>query len=809
MEELKTSSKKFSSTKGLDLLIFGSILLTFFAIPFFFTGMASQGIGFEKMIVFYFLVLVGVVAWATKGVITGELSIKRTPLDIPILATIITFSISAILSVSGKDSLIGAYGNPTKGIAAVVIFSLFYYLVVNNIKAEQIKTVFWTILGSAFLVFAYSLLQLNGIFLLPTDISKTISFNPIGSLSGLTMFVVMMLPLFVIGATQVAEIFPAMSRKSTSIIKGFSVVGILSGLLIAIYLNGFTFWPIPVVGMVVVLMFFMAKIIKTSNNNLIIPLGTFLVLIIFLVLGNYTFKNLQLPAEVSLSRKMSWDIARNSVMENPIFGSGPSTFYYDFSKFKDITFNASPLWNVRFEGATGIIFELLATVGVVGALAAVIVVLISLSISFLALIKSSDNGTGSMLLGLFASLVSSLLIASLFPLNDTLVLYMVMMAILTVSASIVIYPEKFQELKLSFRASAKYALALAAIFLVVSSGVVVMFTMGLKMYMADVYAMESLKVERNEDKIEKLNKAISLAPYQDSYYLALANNYMALANQAAVGSQDQAVIGANLSQAMDLGKKAVDIAPNKAANNEAMALIYENASFYTRGALEWAESLYKKTMELDPQNPTAYLRTALVNMAKANAEKDETEKKYFIEEAVKMYDLAIGKKQDLAAAYYGKAVASEKLGKLDDSIEQLKNASLIARDNLDYRFELGRLYFNRGVTDPKLNQNASQEIAENDISAGTSTEGQLSVQPSKNIGGKVADNADLATAEQLFLSILAVNENHANARYSLAVLYQKIGENDKARTMVNGLLNILPDEKTKEAVSQQFQSILQ
>ena len=822
MEETKSTMKislkskggeeagKHASTKGLDIIIAGSIALIFFLCPLFFTGLAAQGIGFEKMILFYFLVLIGIVAWVTKGVIVGELNLKRTPLDWPILTMVAIFVVSTILSVSSKDSLVGAYGNSAKSLISVVVFALFYYLVVNNINVARIKLMFWSLVTSASLVSVYSLLQLRGIYLLPIDFTHTLSFNPLGSLSGLTMFLVIVLPLLVVGMAQIKEICPKLKKTMLVIIKTVLGLVILASLVVLALLNGFTFWPVAIVGLVIVLMFFLAKIIKISNNNLLIPLITFLALIILLVLGNFQIMTQKLPAEVSLSRGASWDIAKSSIRQDPIFGSGPSTFYYSFSKFRSMDFNASPLWNIRFDSASGSIYGLLATVGLLGALALIIVVLIALSISFLTLIKTNEKQINSILLALFAGFISAILFSILFAQSNSLILFTVLISILASSIALVMYPEKFKTLKLSFRASAKYALALAAIFLCVSAGVVVLFTMGLKMYLADTFAKESIAATKASEKISKLDRAVTLAPYQDSYYISLANNYMALANQEAVGGRDQTKIQNNLSLAIERGKKAVDLAPNKASSNESLALIYENASFYTRGALEWAENLYNKVIELDPNNPTPSLRIALINMARANAETDPEEKNFYIGEAIKKYNEAIAKKEDLAAAYYGKAIAYEKLNNIDAAIEQLKKTNLVARNNIDYRFELGRLYFNRGVVQPNLTQTATKQIAENDIAVEEGEEGaeeQISVEPSQPAGAIIVRNNDLNMAEQIFLSILLANPSHANARYSLAVLYQKIGEDDNARIMVNALMDIIQDETTKQTVRQQFQEL--
>jgi tetratricopeptide (TPR) repeat protein len=803
---LKSDNKKKKKRTKIDYLIGGIIYLIFFLCPIFFTGLVSQGIGFEKIMLFYFLVLSGVVLWTVKGVMLGELDFKRTPLDIPIVAALLFLTISTVLSVSIKDSLIGSYGNSAKGMIAIVIFILFYYLLVNNIDKKRIKGIFLSFLASGSLVAIFSLLQLLGVFIVPIEAIKNNAFNPVGSLTNLTIYLVALLPFFVVGATQVKEIFPNLNKSFAFIFKVALLAIIVIILATLAILNGFTFWPVAIVGMVIVSMFFLSKIIKVNNNNVAIPLLVFLFLVIMLVLGNFKIGSLTLPAEVSLSRRASMDIAKNALLENPIFGSGPATFYYDFSKFKTNNFNSSQLWNVRFESASGAIFEFLATFGLLGTIAIVVSALIALSVIFLTLIKSKEE-YNSVLLASFASFTSILLFAVLFSQDSALIILTVLISVFTISLAFAIYPEKLRIMVLSFRSSAKYALALAAIFLSVSACVVVLFTMGIKMYLADVYVKKALLTNNQKEKLAYLERAVELAPYQDSYYLIIANSYMSLANQAANEEKDQSTIGQNLSLAIDKGRKAVELSPNKASNNESLALIYENASFYTRGALEWAETLYKKVSELDPRNPVPELRMALINMARANSESEDSEKEYYINEAIRKYDEAIAKKEDLAAAYYGKAIASENLENIDTAIEELKRANLIAGGNTDYQFELGRMLFNRGVAQPNISQNASRQIAEEDI-VNEGEEGEedeeISVTPSRNSGVIISRNSDIDEAEQVFLNIIKNRPNHANAVYSLAVLYQKIGEGNNIRKMVGKLFDIVEDEETLDAIRQQF-----
>ncbi len=800
MEEKKIISKhQIATTKGLDFVIIGAVFLVFFLCPLFFTGLVAQNMGFEKMTLFYFLVLLGAVAWVTKAVIVGELNIKRTPLDWPIVGFLAIYITSTILSISQKDSLLGTYGNSAKSLAAVIVFVLFYYLVINNIDQKRIKLLFWGIIGSTSLVAIFSLLQLLGKFILPFPFTEAVSFNPLGSLSALTMYLVITLPLLVIGMAQVGEIHADLKSKAAIIgIKTTLGIVILISMFVLTLLNGFTFWPAGIVGIVIVLMFLLSKIIKISSSNIVIPITSFLLLIILLVLGNFNIMSLNLPVEVSLSRKASFDIAKSSLKDNPLFGTGPSTYYYSFDKYKGSDFNNSPLWYAKFDNASGYLFEMAATVGSLGVLAIVIITLIALSICFLTLIKVQKNDTQSILLALFSSFITVIIFSLLFALNGSLILITTLIAVLSVSMAIVNYPEKFKTFNLSFRASPKYALALAAIFLTLSAGVVILFTMGVKMYLADIYIMKSLQTSDVNQKIADINKAIVLAPYQDIYYLNLANNYMALANQEASTGRNQTVIENSLSQAIDTGKKALTLSPNSTSNNEAMALIYENASFYVQGALEWAENLYNKSIELSPDSPTPYLRMALINMARANVETDTAQQEYYVNEALKKYDLALAKKPDFGAANYGKGIAYEKLNKIDDAIEQIKQAVILTRDNIDYRFELGRLYFNRGVA-------AASGIAQTataDIANGTEPTQDLSV--SGPTGGTIKKTDDVATSEQLFLSIVQANPNHANALYSLAMIYQKTGETDNAKLVIKQLLSVVTDQPSIDIIHQQF-----
>ena len=761
------SPEKNLLVKCCDAFITASIALVFFLVPLFFTGLAVQGFVFEKIVLFYLLVLIALVAWITKGITQGELKIIRTPLDLPILALAVIFLVSSLFSVDLLSSFIGAFGSATKTFIAFLVYITFYYLVVNNLTERRIRIFAWALALSAIALIAYATLQISAIFILPFSLTRVVSFNPIGSSSSLGVYVAAVLPLLAvfIPAIMYGEGKNILHRIIVILLKVLFGFAVLAGLFILFLLNKFVFWPIAVIGMVVVLMFILSKIVKLKQADTVLPIMVFLVLIIFLVGGNFNLVTAQLPTEVSLSRSLSWNIAKESMKHNLLLGSGPATFDYAFVKYRGAGFNVSDLWNVRFDSAQGAGFELLATVGVLGFFGILVLGLIIVSVAFIYLMKSKTQEHKILLLGIFAALVVFVLNALFTTVSGTIILCIVLYGSFALALIITGYPEKFKEISLSFRSSPKYALALSSLFLLVSAGVVVLFTSGFKIYLADVYAYRAVQSADSKNAVEYLNRAITTADYQDQYYLRLSRLYMSLANQEAQrgGAADVPAIQNYLSLAITAGKRAIELAPNSVVNKESLALLYENAAAYNvSGALEWAEKYYTDIIQLEPNNPSAYVRLALINMAHANKESADDEKKHFYDEALKFYQKAITEKSNLASAYYGMAVVYERSADYSKAIEQISQAVSLEPANVDYRFELGRMFYNRGIS--------------------------------------AVDNQDVQSARTIFETITQASPNHANAIYSLALIAETIEDKEKARGYYERLLNIVSDQSIKDAI---------
>jgi hypothetical protein len=191
------SKQVSASVRVFDMLISISLFALFFGVPLFFTGFTFQGIVFEKQMYFYFWLLVGIVSWASKGVITGEMHIRRTPIDIFILLFLATYALSTFLSVDRWHSFWGFFGDPSRGLISVLALTLAYYLLMSHFTMQRFYIMFSGFLASGFLVVLWSFLALTKIKFLPASLEQYAPLSLIGTVSTLGIFLTLLVPLFI------------------------------------------------------------------------------------------------------------------------------------------------------------------------------------------------------------------------------------------------------------------------------------------------------------------------------------------------------------------------------------------------------------------------------------------------------------------------------------------------------------------------------------------------------------------------------------------------------------------------------------
>lgn len=737
-----------------DHLVFWPLALTFLLSPLFFLGITIQGIGFEKIFLFYVLTLVSLFAFGARALLNKKLELKKTKLDIFIFIFLFVAGISAAFSGHATTSLFGNYGSPERGLISIIFFVIFFFLLLNSINAKRVRVLFWAIVSSLGIVTLFSALQFLSLFVLPMQYTHQISFNPIGSLMDLSIFFVAGLPLLI---AAIMNLEPGIEDKKQLFLKiGLWSVLVLN-LLCLFALNDYIFWPIAILGMIMPLAFHSSGIYKIAKNKLYIYFGVLGVLFLFFAVSSLDLISNTLPPEAYLSRSASWDIAKQSIKENPVFGSGLGTFGAEFLKFKSVELNSTVLWNSTAENATGIFFEILATSGILGAVSALILILSIVYYSFLALPKTENKNIS---VALFAGFVIFFLLSLIYPLNSLLVLYFSLSAALLISLS-AISSGNFKNLSYSLKVLSQNRLKMLGAVLPILLVVIFSGYLLAKVFVADAYALKAMTSENPDKAADLMKRAAALNPKEDFYQASLAKYHMNLANKQEGEAPKE---NKDIDAALGYAKKALELS-DSAENNALLALVYEKSYGSMDNALDLARDHYQKAMALNPNFPydmnLGFLST--VKLAYAQTEDD---KKKFAEEALKLYSQALAKKGDLSEAYYGKSVVYKKMNDFDKYIEELEKA-LSLNVNIEYANELGRAYISRGI------QNKA--------------------------------TADLKKAEAVYLEIGSAVPDFFEARYNLAIVYRELGEKEKMDGIVKGMLEIVKDEKGQEMIKKEFE----
>ena len=767
--------------KFADVLVKFSVFMVFLGLPLFFTGRAFQGIDFEKQIYFYFWVLLGLVAWAAKGVLEESMKIRRTPLDIPILIFWLVYLASTIFSIDRWHSLWGFFGDPSRGFFSVTAIIIFYYLYLSNFSGALFRWSVGALFSSGLLVSAYSALALMNVNFLPEQMKKSAPLSLLGSLENLGAFFAIAIPI------TLAIIFKViLSAKANPFLKFLGVLAGITGLvlnlsLVAALHNYMSWWGL-FFGMILFLVFMLSKMITPPANWTWLPMLTFVLIMVIILSIRFDIVKIDLPTKVPAFYKISWDIAKNSVKDKFILGSGPATYGYDFSRFRPDSYNETAFSAVRLYQAAGFFFESLPAVGVLGTLALFAVLLSYIGSGGHYLLKDREKNK-LYSLGLMSSVVVFAVNFFLIRMEGGLILIGSALAIMAMAA--VLYESAAEEnyLNLTLKSSAKYALTMAFVFMVISAGVIYLFVFIGKAYVADIYAGSSLSASTGGqvtvDSVAKMKKAIDLYGKEGRYYSGLGLIYMSLANNEIIkggNAVSSEALADYLNKSIENVAEGKNLMPNDVMAVESLAFTWENVGIYAKGeptALKQQEDNYKIASELEPGNPNYYLKLGEVKLryavAMGSAAKDEAkqEKEKLIQEAKDLFKKSIDKKKNFAPGYFDLALAEEALGGLDEAVKNMAIAFKLDRSSINYAFNLGRLYQARG---------------------------------------KENDNAN---AENLFKQILGVNDKEINTHFNLGLLYERTSRKNEALAEYKKVLDLIPENlaDTRKQVEKMISNI--
>lgn len=744
-----------------DKVIFGSLYLLVFILPLLFLPWTFEALEINKQTILFILTLIAGLAWVGKMIASKEVVLRRSFLNLLVLLYLVIYALSAFFSLDKYSSFVGASGLEKASFATVLCFVLLYFIIINNVRESKIiKNILYSLFLSSALAAIFAFLAFLG--LIPAKFLPTQFANTIGSLSAFGIFlsaVFVLVPIFFLKVEQEEK-----SKLSKTVI--LVLLSVLSSLILflLIAIDSWMVWVSFVPALAVFLAFVVLRADDIKNLGwLALPMAALVLAILFFFIR--TPFRFNLPAEIMPSFRASASIAKQTLEEAPLLGSGPGTFALDYAKYKPQGVNLTALWNIRFDRSASWILTMLATTGLLGLLSWLFWVIFLIFRSMINLIRSRTSVLWLYSLGLVSSWFLLFIGKIVYSSNLTLeFLFWILTALLVVLGF-----HKFWETSLarSPRASLilSFVLTLGIIFTLSA------FYLVGQRYMADVNFTKALAADAHGEGIEKvtnyLDRAIAQNRWNDAYFRNLSQALLSQINQelSLEPNEERArKIQSLIALDIDIAKRATELSPKNSANWSTLASIYQAIMPLIGGADEWAVNSWQKAIEIEPNNPFFYTEFGKVYVGIADAaavglqaedekvkKEAEAKVKENLAKAEEKFNKAIELKVDYAPAHFELAMTYSRQGKTKEAISKLEAIKINLPNDIGVAFQLGLLYY----------QNKEQDKAV----------------------------AELERAVKLA-------PNFANARWYLAAIYEEQGKKDLAIAQLEEILKTNPENET-------------
>lgn len=783
-----------------------SLIALVFLFPVFWLPFSLEWIEFNKLYLMFFLGIIGILAWLLKMIIQEKtIRIRFSFIDWIVLGFALVGTLSAVFSADRISSIFGTYGRFSNGFLALFSFVCLYFLIRNNFdpcpektpdlkekesdnsfneaeKPEEVKigkgikliikdglsksailkrkgfwnmglnseNIFALLFWGAFLATIWSIAWIAG-----SGQEKTLFSFVSGSANGFAIYfslmVVLVLSKTILSTEAGKKERSEKDKKIGKIKKGFEIIFIILAMLLLLVFDYSAAWTVLGASLIFFVIFSIKKdLIKENVHKLVIPIFFIVVCGVFLIINtSWIFSEinnnlLRVPVEPVLWQGESFKIGFLSAKENIknfFVGSGIGTFLLDYAKFKSDKMNEGLLWQIRFDRAGNNFAEILATMGFLGL--GLFLALIFIAVKKFIHQKEAVGENEIIWKSVFAGAIFSQIFF-----YQNMVLGGIFWLVLAISANLSNPKEKIFPVKNhpAITVSSEVVAIIVFILLLISG------FFGFKFYQADIKYVQGINASEIDKKISFFDRAIVLNRYQPHYQVAMSQILMVKIRQEMIRTdialeEKQKVLDAYIKSLNMYAKNATLISPNQIITRQNLANIYRD--FIVIGATgeveEWAITSYNKAIEVEPKNPILYVERGKIY--EAGGKKEEARSDF-------------QKSKEIAPSYPAATLAiallEEKEGKISESIALLENFldKFLNKYgffvNAEIIFNLGRLYYNNNQIDEAIS---------------------------------VLETSRLVLAQD------------SNILYVLGLAYQKKGNIDEAKKLIEKVLEMNPENE--------------
>lgn len=809
-------------TALLDKVFEWSLYGLVFLIPLFFLPFTSDALEFNKQALFCVGVFWLWLVYAANLIMNEKIEIKGTSLYIGFGALLLAWLSASVASINPPVSFSGTDSQQFVSFFTLLSGVALAVLLTHVAHARMAIFSLSSLIASLSLVSVIGILQLAGTFLFPWQFTKTTAFTPVGSYD-------LWGTLVALGLIIAVTLLIRLSLTETARKQAYSIaLAICTGLflIVLILLDDWRLWLGSILGLGVVLVTLYAKLPKEKKVAWLV-LPSFIIVLAATLSFVHIQRFLPLPPLAQPTLATSAQLTIDTLKKAPLLGYGPGTFLTTWTQFhpKEINnINVMGLWSARFFQGSSTFFTVVAGVGILGLLAIILMIVLLGTKMVRAFLTRPFDDEYLSIVGYSSALIALAFFLLTKPSNMTLAvvawLLVGLFSSLTARTATVI----------SNSNSNRFLILSSLVLSVVCvAGLVGGITMGQR-YVAELTYAKGLSLDRGlgqkiasgqtiqasevDALINQLGRALEGNPSSSAYARALSQALVYKVQAIAKGeaAQDQlALLREATSLAIESGKRALAIHPRDIRNTENLASVYQAISPYTGGADQFAIEWYKKSSELDPQNPLLKVNLARVhldawarNTRTAQAEKDTEKRSALTAEAgsaLRNADSALKEalslKGDLPSAHYLLATVQSSQKRKEDALISLDRAVAL-NANLDAQQVDQSLFYLAGILYSSLDQQ-DKALQATQLALQLKPTDQSSLWLYANL---LADKGEKANAQKVLERLLELNPTNEQVLDRLKELRGEKPQSSSSRNKATQATEPIPGEESNDTASE-------
>ncbi len=732
-----------------DKLAHYTLLLLAFLLPFC-MGLGSVApLLYTKVLVAGILLLVAAIAFSVARLQTQTISLPRVWLLGAAWLLPAAYLVSSMFQANMSLSLLGERLQVDSFLFVLLLTLALTLVTLVLTTKERVLSLYMAMLGGGAVL---TVLQLGIFFARDTLGALGLTFTTaslLGSLNDLAVF---------FGLLSILALATLTLLPLTNLVRYllWATLAIAAFFLVIVDLN--VLWWIVGLFALAFLVYSVTVARTQSRNGLGIsfPALAIVVLAAVFLLGSDTFTGaLARKANVGeLDVRPSWkttiSIGKSAYAENALFGTGPGTFTYLWSKYRPIEVDQTPFWGTDFAFGIGFIPTSFVTTGLVGAFAWLVFLLLFLwsGIRAFILTRGEDHDPISAYLRISAFVGALFLWIILFiqvP-SPALIVYAFLLTGLFI-ASLRFGHGPVLDMVLSFKNNPRLGfVATLVLTLGILGSVTGLYTIGMR-YAAEAQFQRALVVANTTtdvDLAEQLTtRAITLHP-TDLYYRLSANITQVRIQQLLAQNKPPEEIREQfqnlLSRAIADAMEATTLDQNDYQNWLTLGTIYQGiAPLGIEGAAASAQAALDRALALRPDAPAILLAQASI----ARQEGDSATARRLVERAISV-------RNQYTDAIFLLAQIQIENNEIENAVRSVEAATLFDPSNAVAFFQLGLLQYSA---------------------------------------------TNYAEAARALEQAVRINDQYANARYFLGLTYAQQGRSQEALIQFREVQRTNPDNQ--------------